>query len=110
MVDASDVVSQADLNDRVAAAAFIGTLQAAYTDFHYLRPIWKETTEREALIGVGMTGIGSGKVLHLDLEEAARVVMDINAETAAVLGINAAARTTTVKPSGTASCVVGCLS
>ena len=106
-VNVSDVTSQEDLNARVRAAAIIGTLQAAYTDFHYLRPVWKETTERDALIGVGMTGIGSGAVLAFDLEEAARVVKETNEEFAKLLGINVAARTTTVKPSGTASCVVG---
>ena len=44
-VNVSNVESQEDLNDRVRAASFIGTLQAGYTDFHYLRPIWKKTTE-----------------------------------------------------------------
>lgn len=106
-VNVDDVVDQNDLNERVRAAAIIGTLQAAYTDFHYLRPIWKETTEKEALIGVGMTGIGSGAVLGLDLKEAAKIVKDTNEEFAQIIGINPAARTTTVKPSGTASCVVG---
>jgi ribonucleoside-diphosphate reductase alpha chain len=62
-VNVSNVVDQQDLNERVRAAAFIATLQASYTNFHYLRDIWKETTEKEALIGVGMTGIASGKVL-----------------------------------------------
>jgi ribonucleoside-diphosphate reductase alpha chain len=57
-VNVSDIESQEDLNNRVKAAAFIGTLQAGYTDFHYLRDIWKRTTEKEALIGVSMTGIG----------------------------------------------------
>ena len=56
-VNVSDVESQEDFNSRVCAAAFIGTLQAGYTDFHYLREVWKETTERDALIGVSMTGI-----------------------------------------------------
>jgi hypothetical protein len=106
-VNVSDVESQADLNSRVRDAAIIGTLQAGYTDFHYLRPIWKETTEEEALIGVGMTGIGSGAVLKYDLEEAAQVVLRTNEEYATKIGINIAARTTTIKPSGTASCVVG---
>ena len=50
------------------AAAFFGTLQAGFTNFHYLREIWKTTTESEALIGVGMTGIASGKMLSLDLK------------------------------------------
>jgi ribonucleoside-diphosphate reductase alpha chain len=106
-VNVSDVVSQEDLNKRVAAASLIGTLQAAYTDFHYLRNVWKETTEREALIGVGMTGIGSGAILPFNLEEAAEIVKKTNEVYAKKLGINPAARTTTIKPSGTSSCVVG---
>ena len=44
-----------DLNERVKAASFIGTLQASYTDFHYLRPIWNKNTDKDALVGVGMT-------------------------------------------------------
>jgi hypothetical protein len=106
-INASDVSSQEDYNARVKAAAFIGTLQASYTNFHYLRDIWKRTTEREALIGVGMTGIASGNVLKLDMKEAANVVKEENARVAKLLGINPAARTTTVKPSGTTSLVLG---
>jgi len=106
-VNASDVSSQQDLNKRAKAAAFIGTLQAGYTDFHYLRPQWKETTEKDALIGVGMTGIGSGTVLQYDLREAAEAVIAENERVAKLIGINAAARTTTVKPSGTSSLVCG---
>jgi len=106
-VNVDDVVDQYDLNARSKAASLIGTLQAGYTDFHYLRPIWKQTTEREALIGVGMTGIGSGAVLKLNLREAADEVVEENKRVAALLGINPAARTTTVKPSGTSSLVVG---
>lgn len=106
-INADDVVDQSDLNDRAKAASLIGTLQAGYTDFHYLRPIWKQTTEGEALIGVGMTGIGSGKVLGLNLREAADEVVEENRRVAALIGINPAARTTTVKPSGTSSLVVG---
>lgn len=106
-LNASDVDSQEDLNERARAAAFIGTLQAGYTDFHYLRPIWQETTEREALIGVGQTGIGSGTVLEYDLTEAAYEVQKENRRVARLIGINPAARTTTVKPSGTSSCVLG---
>ena len=109
-INADDVTGQADLNARARAAALIGTLQAGYTDFHYLRPIWKETTEKDALIGVGMTGIGSGKVLGLNLREAADEVVEENNRVAKLLGINHAARTTTVKPSGTSSLVLGCSS
>ena len=106
-VNVSDVVDQDDLNARVRAASFIGTLQAAYTDFHYLRPIWQRTTEKEALIGVGMTGIGSGVAQKLDLKIAAKIVKEENSRLAQVLGINAAARCTTIKPSGTSSLTLG---
>lgn len=106
-VNVSDVVDQNDLNERVKAASFIGTLQAGYTDFHYLRPIWQRTTEKDALIGVSMTGIGSGAVLKMDMKEAAKVVKVENKRVAEVLGINASARTTTVKPAGTTSLTLG---
>jgi len=106
-INASDIIDQDDYNARAKAAAFIGTLQASYTNFHYLRDIWKRTTEREALIGVGMTGIASGAVLKLDMKEAANVVKAENERIAGMIGINKAARTTTVKPSGTSSLVLG---
>ena len=106
-VNASDIESQEDLNDRVKAAAFIGTLQAGYTDFHYLRPIWQETTEKDALIGVSMTGIGSGVVLSYDMKKAASIVKRENARVAKLIGINASARCTTVKPAGTTSLTLG---
>ena len=106
-VNVSDVESQEDLNARVRAAALIGTLQAGYTDFHYLRPVWKRTTEKEALIGVGMTGIGSDKAQQYNLKEAAEEVKKENARIAKLVGINSAARCTTIKPSGTSSLVLG---
>jgi ribonucleoside-diphosphate reductase alpha chain len=106
-VNASDIESQEDFEKRVKAAAFIGTLQAGYTDFHYLRDVWKRTTEKDALIGVGMTGIGSGVVLGYDMKSAAEAVKEENERVANLIGINKAARTTTVKPSGTSSLVLG---
>ena len=106
-INASDVKDQDDLNDRAYWAGVIGTLQASYTDFHYLRPIWKETTEREALLGIGMTGIASGSVMNLDLTVAAGAAMSANMSVAARIGINTAARVTCVKPSGTSSLVLG---
>ncbi len=106
-VNVSNIQSQEDLNERVKAAAFIGTLQAGYTDFHYLRDIWRETTEKDALIGVSMTGIGSGRVLGYDMSKAADVVKRENSRVAKILGINKAARTTTVKPAGTTSLTLG---
>jgi len=106
-VNVSDIVDQDDLNDRVKTAAFIGTLQAGYTDFHYLREIWKDTTEKDALIGVSMTGIGSNKVMSLDMGKAADIVKRENSRVAKIIGINKAARTTCVKPAGTTSLVLG---
>ena len=106
-VNVSDVTTQEELNARVKAATLIGTLQAGYTDFHYLRNVWKETTEREALLGVSMTGIASAGVLKLDLKEAANETVLENKRVAALIGINSSARITTVKPAGTTSLVLG---
>ena len=106
-VNVSDIESQEDLNARVKAAAFIGTLQAGYTDFHYLRDIWRRTTEKDALIGVSMTGIGSGVVLGYNMKEAAKMVKEENARVAELIGINKSARMTTVKPAGTTSLTLG---
>ena len=106
-VNALTIESQEDLNDRVKAASFIGTLQASYTDFHYLRDVWKKTTEKEALLGIGMTGIASGEILKYNLKEAAKIAVEENARVADIIGINKSARVTCVKPSGTTSLVLG---
>jgi ribonucleoside-triphosphate reductase len=106
-INVSDIHSQEELNARSRAAAFLGTLQAGFINFHYLREIWKTTTESDALIGVGMTGIASGRVLQLDLQEAAEEVKKTNCDVARKINIAAAARCTTIKPSGTSSLVLG---
>lgn len=106
-VNVSDVTDQDDLNNRVKAAAFIGTLQASYTDFHYLRPIWQRTTEKDALIGISMTGIASNTINTLDLIYPAELVKAENERVAKLIGINKAARTTCIKPAGTTSLTLG---
>ena len=106
-INVDNVVDQNDLNERASAAAFIATLQASYTNFHYLRDVWKRTTEKEALIGVSMTGIASGNLNGLSLKEAASLVKETNEKWSAIIGINKAARTTTLKPEGTASLTLG---
>jgi len=106
-VNASDIESQEDFEKRVKGAAFIGTLQAGYTDFHYLRDVWKRTTEKDALIGVSMTGIGSGTVLGYDMKAAAEAVKEENTRVAKLININESARMTTVKPAGTTSLALG---
>ena len=106
-VNVSNIESQDDFNARVKAATFIGTIQASYTDFHYLREIWKETTEKDALVGISMTGIGSGTVLKYDLKKASSIAKRENTRVSKIIGINPAARITTVKPAGTTSLVLG---
>ena len=106
-VNVSDVKDQEDLNNRVTVAALFGTLQAGFTDFHYLRPIWQKTTQKDALLGIGMTGIGSGEILKYNLAAAANIAKLTNSLISEQLGINEAARITCVKPSGTTSLVLG---
>lgn len=106
-INASDVISQDDYNARAKAASFIGTLQASYTNFHYLRDVWRRNAEKDALLGVSMTGIASGAVDKLNISEAAKCVVDENKRVAKLLSIKPALRTTCVKPEGTASCVLG---
>ena len=106
-VNVSNVESQEDYEQRCTAASFIATLQAGYTDFHYLRDVWRRTTEKEALIGVSMTGIASGRVLEMDMLSAAKTVKEENARVAKIIGISPSARCTTVKPAGTTSLVLG---
>ncbi len=108
-INASDIDSQEDLNARVKAATFLGSLQASYTDFHYLRDVWQSTTEKDALLGISMTGIASNKVkeLGLDITGAVYLAKAENSRVASIIGTKPAARLTCIKPSGTASCVLG---
>ena len=106
-INMGDNPDQAEFEARARAAAFLGTLQASYTDFHYLRDIWRKNTEKDALLGVSMTGIASAENMNLDYVKGAKAVIEENKRIAAILGINSAARTTAVKPAGTTSLVLG---
>jgi len=106
-VNVSDITDQEEYESRVCAAAFLGTLQAGYSDFHYLRDIWRRTTEKDALLGVSMTGIASGRVLELDMTAAATAAREENKRVAEIIGVKPAARVTTVKPAGTTSLTLG---
>lgn len=90
-------------------ASILGTLQAGYTSFPYLGETSRKIFEREALLGVSITGwMNNPKLFNAELlEEGAQMVKDTNKEVAAVIGIKQAARTTCVKPSGNASVVLG---
>jgi len=106
-INGGDLRYQKEFNRRAGIAAFFGTLQAGITDLHYLRPVWQRTTEKDALIGVGITGICNGGILKLNLKEAAEIAMAENSRVSKIIGINEAARVTTIKPSGTTSLVLG---
>ena len=101
-----------ELEVAVVSAAFIGTLQASYTDFKYLAPASKVLAEREALIGVSLVGMMDNPNLIFSAEvqqKLAKKVVEVNVETAKLLGINPSARSTTVKPHGTDALVLGCV-
>lgn len=106
-INADQITNESDFEKAVEVTVFFGTLQAGFTDFHYLRPIWQKTTEKEALLGIGITGIASGKLEKYNLTSFANLAKRINTNYAEILGINPATRITTVKPSGTTSCVLG---
>lgn len=106
-INASTIEDQEDYENRTKAAAFIATMQASYTNFHYLRDAWQRVAEKEALLGISMTGIASNVVTQLDMKKAAKLAVEENKRVANLIGINHAARVTCVKPEGTASLVLG---
>jgi len=111
-INASKLTSLDDFMAAAKAATFIGTLQATYTKMPYLGWVSEMLAEREALLGVGMTGILDAPSVACNPEYQRKVAARIklwNREFAAMLGINPAARTTCVKPSGTASLELGCI-
>jgi ribonucleoside-diphosphate reductase alpha chain len=107
-VNFGTIESQEDFNERAYYASVLGTLQAAYTDFKYINPLWKKTAEDMSLIGVSLTGIAAHPDLtKIDFEAAANAVKKANSEIAKKIGIKEADRLTTIKPDGTGSLVLG---
>ena len=99
-------VTEEDLYKACRAASILGTLQAGYTDFKFLSDTSKKIFDREALLGVSITGWMNNPDILFDgkiLEKGAKIVKETNRKVAAIIGINPAARTTCVKPSGNAS-------
>lgn len=104
----TDIKNDRDFENRIYTSAFLGTLQASYTEFPYLSEEWRRVTENEALIGCSFTGIADAPSMTAEkLRAAAKQVLDVNEKYAKIIGINPAARTTTLKPEGTASCILG---
>ena len=105
-INGSKCTSKEEFFKACRAGAIMGTLQAGYTDFKYLTETSKEIFEREALLGVSVTGWMNNPDVLLDADvqrEGAEIVKQVNKTVAELIGINAAARTTCVKPSGNAS-------
>lgn len=111
-INASKLKSLEDFQQAARAAAIIGTLQAGYTEFPYLGWVSEVLAEREALLGVSMTGIMDSPEVALNPEYqriCAQVVLDTNKQIAEAMGILPTARATTVKPAGTSSLLLGCV-
>lgn len=107
VVRADDTIES--LSRKAKVAAILGTIQSTFTDFKYLRKIWKDTCNEERLLGVSLTGVCDNLELLGDpsvLERLRQIVVETNAEWADRLGINPSAATTCVKPSGTVSQLV----
>ena len=98
--------TEEDFYKACRAASILGTLQAGYTDFKFLTKTSKQIFDREALLGVSITGWMNNPTILFNanvLKKGAEIVKAVNREVAAIIGINPAARTTCVKPSGNAS-------
>lgn len=111
-INAAKLTSLEDFREVAIAAATIGTLQAAYTSFPYLGEVTEEIVKRDALIGVGMTGMQDSPGIALNpayQREVAALVVATNIEVAQRIGVNPAARATVIKPAGTTSLALGCV-
>jgi ribonucleoside-triphosphate reductase len=111
VVRATDTIDT--LSEKVRLATILGTIQSTYTNFPYLRKVWKDNTEAERLLGVSLTGIMDNPLmtsknagLEKTLEHLRSVAVSTNAEWADRLGIPQSAAITCVKPSGTVSQLV----
>lgn len=110
--NASLFETEEDMLSAMKAAAIIGTCQAGYTNFPYLGAVSELITSREALIGVSMTGMVDRPDIAFNPEfqrNAAEMVKKTNQEIAKKIGINNAARTVNIKPSGSTSLLLGCV-
>ncbi len=108
-INGSKLVDKEQFAIAAKAASIIGTLQAGYTDFDYLGKVSENITRREALLGVSITGMMDNPHICFDpaiQREMAQLVIETNVNLAEKLGINQAARTTTVKPAGSTSCIL----
>jgi len=109
-INCSSIENEEDFYERCKAAAIIGTLQAGFTKLDYLGEISCKIFEREALLGVSLTGTMEKHDLVLTekvLKNGAKVAVETNRAIAKAIGINQAARVTCLKPEGTSSSMLG---
>lgn len=111
-INGKKVKTEEDFYKACRAAAILGTFQAAYTEnLPLLSEATRKIMKRDALLGVGITGMADNPNILFNeriQRKGARIVKEVNKEVAAIIGINAAARTTVIKPSGNASQLLGC--
>lgn len=109
-INCSSVEDEEDFYERCKAAAIIGTLQAGFTKMEYLGPTSEKIFEREALLGVSLTGTMEKHDLVLTektLTKGAKIAVETNKQIAKKININQAARVTCLKPEGTSSSMLG---
>ncbi len=112
-INGGKVKTEQDFYDACEAASVICTLQAGYTNFRVLEKWSQKIAERDALIGIGITGLCENPdiLFNADIQKrGAEIVKETNQKVARMIGINPAARCTVVKPSGNSSQLLGTLS
>lgn len=112
-INGSKIKTKEEFFDACRGASVLGTIQASYTSFKVLTKASRLIAERDALIGVGITGMCENPEILFNPEiqdEGARLVQKTNVKMAGIIGINPAARCTVVKPSGNSSQLLGCTS
>ena len=109
-INCSSIEDEDDFYERCKAAAIIGTLQAGFTKLDYLGEITCRIFEREALLGVSLTGTMEKHDLILSekvLRAGAKIAVETNKDLSKKIKINQAARVTCLKPEGTSSSMLG---
>lgn len=107
-INFSNIEDNEDFKERIKAATILGTLQAGYTDFHYLSSKWQKNSEYESLLGVSLTGICDNKnYKNYDWNILTNYMLEVNKEYSEKINIKSAARLGCIKPEGSSSCVLG---
>ena len=109
-INGSKCNTEQEFYDACKASAILGTLQAGYTNFKYVTDVTKKIFDREALLGCSITGFMNNPMILFNPEiqkKGAEIIKETNKIVSSLIGINQAARTTCVKPSGNASVILG---